>query len=110
MSYLSLISGRFSWDTPIRFALSPEEAGLLIAKIPKLQTLEFVRKASSDSSQFSDMAVESAEKVFRAIPKEDGSVLFTVDFEMNGMGGQEPHTAKEAVSLPCFLFNGLISL
>jgi hypothetical protein len=48
--------------------------------------------------------------VFRAIPKEDGSVLFTVDFEMNGMGGQEPHTAKEAVSLPCFLFNGLISL
>jgi hypothetical protein len=107
---LSSISGRFSWDTPIRFALSPEEAGLLIAKIPKLQTLEFVRKASSDSSQFSDISVESAEKVFRAIPKEDGSVIFTVDFEINGMGGQEPPTAKEAVSLPCFLLKGLISL
>jgi hypothetical protein len=99
---LSSISGRFSWDTPIRFALSPEEAGLLIAKIPKLQTSEFVRKASSESSQFSDIAMESAEKVFRAIPKEDGSVLFTVDFETNGMGGQEPPTSKEAVSLPFF--------
>lgn len=97
------MSGRFSWDTPIRFALSPEEAGLLIAKIPKLETVEFVRKAQSDSYQFSDISVGSAEKVFRAIPKQDGSVLFAVDYETNGMGGQEPPTAREAVSLPCFL-------
>ena len=65
--------------------------------------MEFVRKASSDNSQFSDISVESAEKVFRAIPKQDGSVLFAVDYETNGMGGQEPPTAKEAVSLPVFL-------
>jgi hypothetical protein len=66
--------------------------------------LEFVRKASSDNSQFADIAVQSAEKVFRAIPKEDGSVLFAVDFEINGTGGQEPPTAKEAVSSPALFF------
>jgi hypothetical protein len=89
----------------MRFALSAEEAGLLLARIPSLQPTEFVRKAATrngDGSQFSEvaMSVDAAEKVFRAIPKTDGSVEFRVDFESNGVGGQQsPLRSNEPVRL-----------
>lgn len=39
------VKGRFIWDTPIRFGLSVEEAGLLVSKVSSgdLQPLEFFR-------------------------------------------------------------------
>jgi hypothetical protein len=106
--------GKFNWDGPMRFALSAEEAGLLLARIPSLQPTEFVRKAATASSgsqsQFSDvsMSVDAAEKVFRAIPKEDGSVEFRVDFESKGVGGQQsPSRSNEPVRLRYVLCNFL---
>jgi hypothetical protein len=37
------------------------------------------------------------QKVFRAFPRPDGSVQLVMDYELNGLGGQEPPTEKEAV-------------
>jgi hypothetical protein len=101
--------GRFSWDTPIRFALSAEEIGSIISKVTlahatgKLLPLEYVRASgppsSQSNSQFANVEVAktSADKVFRVVPHGDGSVKFGIDFELNGRGGLDPPTTKEAV-------------
>jgi hypothetical protein len=104
--------GRFSWDTPIRFALSAEEIGSIVYKVTlahatgKLLPLEYVRASgppSQSNSQFADVEVAktSADKVFRVVPHGDGSVKFGIDFELNGRGGLDPPTTKEAVRVFC---------
>jgi hypothetical protein len=91
----------------VRFALSAEEAGFLIAKLPTMEPAEFVRKTAMGPNQ----------KVFRAFPRPDGSVQLVVDYELNGQGGQEPPSEKEAVRngvvvlsfLTCFFRQGVTS-
>jgi len=85
---------------PVRFALSAEEAGLLIAKLPVLETVEFARQTRTGDGQNSTnpVAMGSLQKVFRAYPRPDGSVQMIVDYEVDGEGGKDPPTEKEAVS------------
>ena len=86
-TFLFCFVGRYAWDQPVRFALSPEEAGSLIAKLPRLESVELARRTPMGPMQ----------KVFRAVPRPDGSVQFVVDYELEGEGGQEPPSEKEAV-------------
>ena len=94
-----VVVGRFAWETPIRFALTPEEAGLLLVRMSQRQPLEVARRSSGAdrSSQYSSMTMPTAEKIFRAAPHDDGSMQFTIDYELDGVGSQAPPTSNEAV-------------
>jgi hypothetical protein len=93
--------GKFAWDRPIRFALSAEEAGLVMARLDKGEKVEVNRQTRAENSQYSDVAVGDGalQKVFRATPHPDGCVQFIIDYELNGQGGQAPPTNNEAVSI-----------
>ena len=91
------MAGRYTWDQPIRFALSAEEAGYLIAKLPTMETVEFARKTRTEDDHAGRVSMGSMQKVFRAFPHGDGSVQLVIDYELDGEPGQEPPSSKEAV-------------
>jgi len=88
-----LPTGKLDTDSKLRFALNPEECGLLIDQLPN-NPIELTRLPSMENSTESTPL-----KVFRASPAEGGAVNFLVDFELNGVGGQSP-TTSVAGSLP----------
>lgn len=67
-------------DRALRFALSPQEAGLIIDQ-GQNETVEFSRAG------FPPNVVD---KVFRVTPQEAGAVEFQLDYETEGLGGQSP--------------------
>ena len=82
-------SNRYAYDRPLRFALSPEEAALLFAKLKYGQAVELNRQ------QRNDMDDNSLVKVFRATPMPDGTVRMSCDYEKDGRGGQPPISEHE---------------
>ncbi|GAX09888.1 hypothetical protein FisN_11Lh131 [Fistulifera solaris] len=72
--------GKGTPDRSLRFALSPQEAGLLIDQA-RNETVEFSRTG------FPPNVVD---KVFRVSPHEAGAVEFQIDYETEGRGGQSP--------------------
>jgi hypothetical protein len=84
----------------VRLALTSEEAGMVLAKVPTLEPIELARRTRTDG-QYTDVDVGGTlQKVFRAQGQPDGSVQFAIDYEMDGKGGQNPPSEKEAVSTP----------
>lgn len=84
--------GRINRDSHIRFALSPEECGLLIAQLKKDQKVEFLRRsyaAENGGSGQMQMQTDPPDKVMYATPGQGGMTSFKVDFEKDGVGGQE---------------------
>lgn len=79
-------------DAVIRFALSPEEVGLLMHQLPRQQMVEFVRRPASPDgvvANSSSFATNAPHKVCRVIPSEaDGSVNWVLDLEVDGVGSQ----------------------
>ncbi|GAX14410.1 hypothetical protein FisN_11Hh131 [Fistulifera solaris] len=67
-------------DKSLRFALAPQEAGLLIDQ-QRNETVEFSRTG------FPPNVVD---KVFRVSPHEAGAFQFLIDYENEGRGGQSP--------------------
>jgi hypothetical protein len=74
----------------IRFALSPEEIGLLLHQLPQQQMVEYVRRpASPDGFHDHSVASNAPHKVCKVIPSAvDGSVDWVVDLEVDGVGSQ----------------------
>jgi hypothetical protein len=113
--------GKYQWDNSTRFALTPEEAAsVFLARLDpqKLVFWEYsqrgdaatesnvpvamatvVRRPSMDTSLGSGNVADNnlPQKVFRASLQSDGSVELTVDYERDGMGGQDPPTTSERV-------------
>jgi hypothetical protein len=80
-------------DKSIRFGLSPEEIGLLLHQIPKQQPVEMARKPTSSEAMFEGSSVPH--KVCKVIPNPDvASVAWTIDFEVDGVGGQVLQNAQ----------------
>lgn len=75
--------GKTNRDNIIRFALSPEECGLVLDQIPKNQEVVLLRRLSSE------MGESLPDKVLYITPGQGGMVSFKADFEMNGVGGQQ---------------------
>jgi hypothetical protein len=95
--------GRFAWDQAIKFALSAEEVGTLLSRLSNSHTVEFARQTGqSGNPQYGfhneDMGQGTLQKVFRAIPNPDGTVQFSIDYELEGRGGQDPPNPQESVS------------
>lgn len=118
--------GKYDYDHSIRFALSAEEAASVFLARLDPQSIPFLSAVADhgedQSMQFSS-AVATAEivrrpnsnnalesmgrpefvndnvpdKVFRARLYGSGSVELTVDFERDGIGGQDPPTSNETV-------------
>lgn len=84
--------GKFEWTRPLRFALSPEEAGLVLARLKGGLPIELNRQTRSDDDQYGVMGLQ---KVLRVMPASDGSVQMICDFEVDGIGGQTPPSSKE---------------
>mmetsp|Transcript_59750 Transcript_59750/g.172434 ORF Transcript_59750/g.172434 Transcript_59750/m.172434 type:complete len:260 (-) Transcript_59750:88-867(-) len=96
--------GRFLWDRPLRFALSPEEMGLLLTRMKQNQPIELHRKGRTDHFGFGSSQVPHQHheedggllKVFRAEPLKTGDVKMSCDYELDGRGGQQPATEMES--------------
>jgi hypothetical protein len=122
------VDGKYDYDHSIRFALSAEEAAtvFLVRLDPQsIQFLSAVAQRYMDESIQPSSAALTAEivrrpntsnalasidgtaivnddipdKVFRAKLNADGSVVLTVDFERDGIGGQETLASNETVSV-----------
>ena len=78
-----LLTGRTNRDGAIRFALSPEECGLVLDQIPKNQEVVLLRRLTSDTGE------QLPEKVLHITPGQGGMVSFKCDFELDGVGGQQ---------------------
>jgi hypothetical protein len=107
-------TARFAWDQSVKFALSAEEIGTLVARLSTSQPVEFARQtAQNNNAQYGfhgsndDKGMGSLQKVFRAIPKSDGSIQFSVDYELDGRGSQDPPNPKEAVRMRLIEWNYL---
>jgi hypothetical protein len=77
---LHTFTGKGIPDKSLRFALAPQEAGLLIDQ-QRNETVEFSRTG------FPPNVVD---KVFRVSPHEAGAFQFSIDYETEGRGGQSP--------------------
>lgn len=94
--------GKFAWDKSLKFALSAEEVGTLIARLSNLQPVEFARQTGGNPQygfhgSNNDSGAGSLQKVFRAIPNSDGHIQLSIDYELDGRGGQDPPNPKESV-------------
>lgn len=81
--------GKFNRDGAIRFGLSAEEAAVIIEK-SKTTPIQLYRIPPSYG--MTDTS-EVPEKVLHILPGNsngNGSVLYKVDYELNGVGGQVP--------------------
>ena len=86
-------TGKIDRDSNVRFALSPEECGLLIDQLEKDQKVEFLRRAyNPDHMETHD----AADKVMYVTPGQGGMTSFKVDFEKDGVGGQEQQAVGNA--------------
>lgn len=83
----SIKIGRPTRDHQIRFALSPEECGLLVDQLPKNQKVEFLRRTQQYNDFPEDGDGPSPDKVLHITPGQAGMVSFKVDFEKDGVGG-----------------------
>jgi hypothetical protein len=111
-------NGKYQWDESIRFALAAEEAASVfmaqldpqklllvpqqhgqIATADTVAMAEIVRRPNANSNPESSgfFGIDVPEKVFRATLQRDGSVQLTVDYERDGIGGQDPPTSLETV-------------
>lgn len=86
-------TNRFLWDRPLRFALSPEEIGLVVARLKQGQSVEVNRRTQGFEY---DQDGGSILKVFRAVPLDGGSVKMICDYEADGQGGQAPPDSNES--------------
>eukprot|EP00980_Cylindrotheca_fusiformis_P002920 scaffold678_cov98-Cylindrotheca_fusiformis.AAC.4 len=100
---------KFAWDRPLRFALSAEEVSTLLAALSSWQPVEFVRQVGGGQCGFhhgadNNICGLSLQKVFRAIPNrndddgddDDGSIELSIDYELDGRGGQNPPNPNDA--------------
>ena len=85
-------------ESIVRFALSPEEAGLTMIRLPD-EAVHFVRSNNSDYDS-GNSGDSGPDKVFRATPVEGGAVSFEVDFEIDGVGGQYPPNSMGGYQSP----------
>jgi hypothetical protein len=78
--------GKYIWTDSIRFGLSVEELGLLVNQLPHYK-VEFCRVQQASSLQ---QGVMEPDKVLTVEPGELGAVNFTIDYILDGVGGQAP--------------------
>ena len=96
---------RFAWDSSIKFALSAEEVGTLVAHLTHGQPLELARQTAQGGGNqqygFHDnKGVGSLQKVLRVMPENGGmAVTMSIDYEVDGRKGQDPPNPQEAVSI-----------
>ena len=82
----------------MRFALSPEEVGLILNQIPQQQAVVLERRTPTNESLVETS--QSPHKVCKIEPNpEYASVKFTFDYEIDGIGGQTVRNARTPMSV-----------
>eukprot|EP00525_Craspedostauros_australis_P010503 CAMPEP_0198133560 /NCGR_PEP_ID=MMETSP1442-20131203/59627_1 /TAXON_ID= /ORGANISM="Craspedostauros australis, Strain CCMP3328" /LENGTH=264 /DNA_ID=CAMNT_0043794683 /DNA_START=204 /DNA_END=998 /DNA_ORIENTATION=+ len=84
--------GKFNWKTPVRFALSADEAAEVVSRTAMQEKTEFFRKVSSSNGQYQnqssgDFDGEQVEKVCTVEPSDDGCVEFKLDHQISDPAG-----------------------
>ncbi|KAL3936630.1 MAG: hypothetical protein SGBAC_008090 [Bacillariaceae sp.] len=91
-------NSRFAYDQAIKFALSAEEVGTLVACLSHGQPVELARQTGGQGQYgFHGNApgVGSLQKILRAMPDHGGAATLSIDYELDGRGGQEPPNPNE---------------
>lgn len=90
--------GRYAWTERVRFALSPEEMGLLVNQLPHYK-VEFSRvqsvRGEGDDPYGTAITPDAPEKVLTVEPGELGAINFTIDYVKDGVGGQLPGPGQD---------------
>lgn len=79
--------GKYVWTDMFRFGLSVEECGLLVNQLPHYK-VEFSRAQQQLLAQTNNTM--DPDKVLTVEPGELGAVNFTIDYVLDGIGGQTP--------------------
>lgn len=99
---------KFAWDRPLRFALTPEEIGLVLTRLKQEKSVELNRHLRTTTGDYGDYFsnnnnntndddnMDSLMKVFRAETLPNGSIRFVCDHEKDGRGGQDPPSQNES--------------
>jgi hypothetical protein len=102
--------GSFAWNEQVRFALSPEEVGLICSQLPQYP-VEFSRESpvppEEEDSTFSGAVTnDMPAKVLSITPGPGAAVTFLLDYVLDGVGNQSPKLGDTWVSswyiLHCF--------
>mmetsp|Transcript_11418 Transcript_11418/g.27608 ORF Transcript_11418/g.27608 Transcript_11418/m.27608 type:complete len:311 (+) Transcript_11418:43-975(+) len=96
-------TNRFAWDQSIKFALSAEEVGTLVACLSHGQPVELARQTAAQQQQQGQYGfhgdtpgVGSLQKILRAMPDNGGAATLSIDYELDGRGSQESPNPNEA--------------
>jgi Whirly transcription factor len=95
-------TARFAWDKPLRFAMSPEEVGLVLARIRQGQSVEIHRRGGFGGAPPTTSTTTTIQqqhvplKVLRVAPLPGGGMRIVCDYELDGHGGQEPPEPHES--------------
>ena len=96
-------TARFAWDKPLRFAMSPEEVGLVLARVRQGESVEIHRRGGSGfggpqhgTSTTTIQQQHVPLKVLRVAPLPGGGLRIVCDYELDGHGGQEPPEPNES--------------
>ncbi|CAJ1942098.1 unnamed protein product [Cylindrotheca closterium] len=101
-------TNRFAWDQSIKFALLAEEVGTLVACLSHGQPVELARQTAALGGQQQQQqqqgqygfhgetpGVGSLQKILRAMPDNGGAATFSIDYELDGRGSQDPPNPNE---------------
>lgn len=100
-------TGGFAWNEQVRFALSPEEVGLISSQLPQYP-VEFSRIAAvsseeEDSSFGGTVTNDQPAKVLSMAPGPGAAATISLDFVLDGVGNQTPQMGTTWVSLSCMI-------
>jgi hypothetical protein len=91
--------GSFHWADQVRVAISAEEVGLICNQLPHYEvSLTRVPRVATGYDGESTEGIASdgiPNKVLKATPGEGGTVKFSIDYVLNGVGGQSPGPGQE---------------
>ena len=92
----------FKWNELVKFALAPEEVGLICSQLPH-SAVELSRPTTAlpqeeESEPIEAMSSDMPDKVLKITPGDASTVKFEIDFIRDGVGGQEPGLNRNWVS------------
>jgi hypothetical protein len=86
LSIFTVLTGGYAWDSPQRFAITAEEAGLIVVRAKGSLPVELARRPNP-GQMMSNAAVSNAyEKIMKVIPQQDGSAVLEVNQEDPSVG------------------------
>lgn len=100
----------FAWGNKTSFSLSVEEIGLCLSQLPGVgvELSHKLHYADGEDGHGMISSGDVIDKVLTIEPKDGATVLFTIDYCKDGVGGQSPDNGITSVSCTILDFRLII--